>query len=307
MRMSQTPLSGQHHGAVVPMVTPLTPQGDLDEQAVRAIIDYMIEGGVDGIFVLGTTGEAPSLSDAIRVRLSTVTAEHAGNRAQTYAGISDNCLSRSLAAAKAYFSAGIDAVVAHPPFFYPLSAEELFDYYAALSADLPGPLLIYNMPKTTHISIPLDVIDRLSVNPQIIGLKDSENDETRVQRALNLFKEREDFVFFMGAAVLSARSLRLGGDGFIPSSGNITPRLCQQLYQSACENNWEAVEQFQQQLDQVGAVYQKNHSLGQSLAALKSLMGGRGLCGPTMLPPFQAVSVNEQERLQQAFDALNLV
>jgi 4-hydroxy-tetrahydrodipicolinate synthase len=305
--MNQLPLSDHHHGVVVPMVTPLTQQGDLDEQAARTIIDYMIEGGVNGIFVLGTTGEAPSLSDTIPLRLAAVTAEHAGNRARTYAGISDNCLSRSVEAADAYFSAGIDAVVAHPPFFYPLSADELFEYYTALSAKLSGPLMIYNMPKTTHISIPLDVIDRLSASPHILGLKDSENDEVRLQHALSLFKEREDFVFFVGAAVLSAKTLRLGGDGFIPSSGNITPRLCHKLYQSACENNWEAVERYQQQLDQVGAVYQKNHSLGQSLAALKYLMSGKGLCGPAMLPPFQVVPTDDQEQLQQAFNALNLV
>jgi 4-hydroxy-tetrahydrodipicolinate synthase len=198
-------------------------------------------------------------------------------------------------------------VVAHPPFFYPLSADELFEYYVALSAKLAGPLMIYNMPKTTHISIPLDVIDRLSVNPQIIGLKDSENDEARLQHALSLFKERQDFVFFVGAAVLSAKTLRLGGDGFIPSSGNITPRLCHKLYQNAREKDWEAVEQYQQQLDQVGAVYQKNRSLGQSLAALKYLMSGKGLCGPTMLPPFQAVPSDDREQLRQAFDALNVI
>jgi dihydrodipicolinate synthase/N-acetylneuraminate lyase len=301
---TQNSLSKQHHGVVVPIVTPLTPQGDLDESGVRRVIDHIVEGGIDGIFVLGTTGEMASLSDSIRSRLIAITAEHTGNRAQTYAGISDNCLARSVAAAEEYFSSGIGAVVAHPPFFYPLNSEELFDYYTTLSERIIGPLIIYNMPKTTHISIPLEVVERLSVNPKIIGLKDSENDIARLEHALTLFRDREDFVFFVGAAVLSSRALRLGGDGFIPSSGNLVPHLCHRLYQNALAEDWEKVEKFQQQIDQVAAVYQQKRSLGQSLAALKSLMSGEGLCEPTVLPPLRTLSMTEQSQLQQAFRAL---
>lgn len=303
----QNSLSEQYHGVVVPMVTPVTREGELDEAGVRKVIDYMIEGGIHGILILGTTGEMVSVPDSLRSQLVAVTVEHTGNRAKTYAGIADNCLARSVEAAEKYLSLGIDAVVAHPPFYYSLNAEELFEYYSTLSERIPGPFFLYNIPKTTHISIPLEVAERLSFNPNILGLKDSENDAARLEKTVSMFKGREDFVFFVGAAPLSAKALRLGGDGFIPSSGNIVPHLCHKLYQNARAENWGEVEKFQEQIDQVAAVYQKDRSLGQSLAALKSIMNDEGLCDPTVLPPLQTLSVREQEQVQQAFHALDFV
>jgi 4-hydroxy-tetrahydrodipicolinate synthase len=150
-------------------------------------------------------------------------------------------------------------------------------------------------------------VERLSANPRIIGLKDSENDTARLETALTMFRDRNDFLFFVGAAALSAKTLRLGGDGFIPSSGNLVPHLCHQLYQSALAKDWDALEKFQEQIDQVAAVYQTNRPLGQSLACLKSVMSGQALCGPTMLPPLQTLSVEELEQVQQAFKTLDFV
>ena len=145
-----------HHGVIVPMVTPVTPDGSLDEPAVRRIVDHLVAGGVHGIFVLGTTGENTSVPLAMRERLVAATVEHVAGRVRTYAGISSNCLADSVAAARAYVPLGVDAVVAHLPMYYALNAEEQFTYFNALAERIDLPLVLYDIPVTTHMAIPVD-------------------------------------------------------------------------------------------------------------------------------------------------------
>lgn len=291
----------QHHGVVVPMVTPATPQGDLDEPAVRRVIDYLIEGGVSGIFVLGTTGEAASVPRTMRSRLVAITVEHVGDRAMTYAGIGDNSLADSVQAAEECFRLGIDAVVAHLPCYYALSPEEQSGYYTALVERIPGPLMLYNIPSTTRMSIPVEVAEKLSHHPRIIGLKDSEDDVARLQAAIETLGGRSDFAVFVGVSALSARALSLGADGMVPSPAHLVPDLCQRLYENGVQGDVAKAEEYQRQVNQVADIYVQNRTLGQSLAALKAAMGALGLCGPDVLPPLRPLDTAQQEAVRREF------
>jgi dihydrodipicolinate synthase/N-acetylneuraminate lyase len=291
----------QHHGVVAPMVTPVTPQGDLDEPAVRRVIDHLLEGGVSGIFVLGTTGEAPSAPHTMRSRLVAITVEHVGDRAMTYAGIGDNSLAHSVQAAEEYLRLGVDAVVAHLPSYYALSPEEQYDYYAALAEQIPGPLMLYNIPSTTHMSISVEVAEKLSHHPRIIGLKDSENDMARLQAVIETLGGRSDFAVFVGVSALSARALSLGADGMVPSPAHLVPDLCRRLYESGSQGSVARAEEYQQQVDQVTDIYVRNRTLGQSLAALKAAMGALDLCGPDVLPPLRPLDTAQQEAVRREF------
>jgi len=266
-----------YHGVVVPMVTPVTPQGDLDEPAVRRVIDHLIEGG------------------------SGITVEHVGGRAVTYAGIGNNCLADSVHAAEEYFQLGIDVVVAHLPSYYALSPEEQSDYYAALVERIPGPLMLYNIPSTTHMSTPIGVVEKLSRHPKVIGLKDSENNVARVEAVMETLGGRSDFAIFVGVSALSARALSLGADGIVPSPAHLVPYLCQRLYESGSQGDVTSAEEYQRQVDQVADIYVRNRTLGQSLAALKAAMGALSLCGPDVLPPLRPLDAAQQEAIRRKF------
>jgi 4-hydroxy-tetrahydrodipicolinate synthase len=283
------------------MVTPVTPQGDLDEPGVRRVIDHLIEGGVSGIFVLGTTGEAASVPHTMRSRLVAITVKHVGNRVATYAGISHNCLDHSVHAAKECFRLGIDVAVAHLPSYYALSPEEQCDYYIALVEQIPGPLMLYNIPSTTHMSIPIEVVEQLSQHPKVVGLKDSEKDVARLEAVIERLGGRSDFAVFVGVTVLAARALSLGADGMVPSSGNLVPARCQGLYESGIRGDVARAEVYQRQVDEAAAIYQRNRTLGQSLAALKVAMGALGLCGPDVLPPLRPLGPAEQAAVRREF------
>jgi dihydrodipicolinate synthase/N-acetylneuraminate lyase len=280
-------------GVVVPMVTPCTAAGELDERAVHEIVDFLLEGKVDGIFILGTTGEGASVPFSMHAKFTGVVTDHVNGRARVYAGISDNCLSVSLDSAAASFHAGVDAVVAHPAFYYSLQPDELIAYFSALADGVKGPLLLYNIPATTHVSIPVGVIATLSERPNIIGLKDSENSPGRPEAILDAVGGKDGFSLFMGASVLSAKALALGMDGVVPSSGNLAPHLWHEMLCAAVRKDWAEVGRLQVKANRVAGVFQRNRTLGQSLAALKAAMSCLDLCEPNMLPPLHALTPDQ--------------
>ncbi|MBN1810779.1 MAG: dihydrodipicolinate synthase family protein [Anaerolineae bacterium] len=302
MEFSSTSHLSSHHGVIVPMVTPITPDGDLDEPAVRRVVDHMVAGGVHGVFVLGTTGENTSVPAAMRERLVAATVERVGERARVYAGISSNCLADSVAAAKAYALLGVDAVVAHLPTYYALNAEEQFAYFSALADRIDLPLVLYNIPLTTHMTIPIKVVENLSRHPNVVGVKDSDQDIVRLTTLIERLGDgRPDFAVLVGASALSAQGLALGADGIVPAQGNLIPALCRALFDRAVEGDQDGAEAYQQQLDTFAQLFVAGRSLAQSLGALKAMMGALGLCGPDVLPPLRPLSLEEQEALHRQF------
>jgi dihydrodipicolinate synthase/N-acetylneuraminate lyase len=290
-----------YHGVIIPMITPVTPDGELDEPAVRRVIDHLIEGGVSGIFILGTTGESASIPAVMKSQLVALTVEYIAKRVMVYAGISHNCLTYSIEAAQDFFELGVDVTVAHLPSYYELNPAEQEAYYIRLSQNLTGPLMLYNIPSTTHMSMPLEVIARLSTRPNIVGLKDSENNATRLVNEINLFGNRPGFSILIGVNALFAQVMQLGADGIVPSLGNLAPRLCQRLYESARQGDTNGLETCQQQLDELSQLLRKGLSLAQGLAAHKAAMSALSLCGPDMLPPLQALTESHQQKLSKTF------
>ena len=274
----------KYRGTIVPAITPLNEDMTLDTGAVEKLFALFRQHGVMP-FILGTTGEAPSLPASVKqiyIRL-------AGRLKQPgellYAGISGNCLSDSVDWAHRAFDEGVDVVVATLPSYYALSADQMKRYFEQLAEQVHGPLVIYNIPATTHQTIPLTVIDELSHHPNIVGTKDSERDEGRLRNSLELWAGREDFSHFLGWAAKSGFALLNGGDGLIPSTANFAPGVYSEMEKAAAAGDEEKVVQLQQHSDRLGDTYQSWRSLGESLAALKLIMQGEGLCQPYMMPP----------------------
>jgi 4-hydroxy-tetrahydrodipicolinate synthase len=207
-------------------------------------------------------------------------------------------------AARDHLRAGADAVVAMLPNYFKLEPADMEAYFRQLASRIEGSVLLYNMPATTGMSVPLDVIERLSHVPNIKGLKDSEGTVGRREQVAERFKGRADFALFMGVAAHSVAALRLGFVGLVPSSGNLYPQLWHELYAAAEAGNWARAEELQRRLDAIGAVFQRNRTLGQSLAALKAGAASLHLCEPYMMPPLRALDSSEQERVRTELSAV---
>ena len=294
-------------GVIVPMVTPFTPEGHIDTEAVRRIVDHLIDGGVDGIFILGTTGEAASISLAEKTKLVESTVAYTKNRTIVYVGISSNCVEESITMGNCYEGLGADILVAHSPYYYFLNEDEIFRYFTTLADSIAGPLMIYNIPQTTGISISIDVAEKLSHHERIVGLKDSENTPGRLTEAIERFSGRSDFSYVVGCAALSARALELGAPGIVPSAGNLEPQLYKRLYNHARKGNMAAANEFQGKTNLVSSLYQKNRSLGQSLAALKAAMHILGFCEPTVLRPLETLQQEDIDQIQKQMTNLHFL
>jgi len=297
----------KHFGVIVPMVTPVTAQGDLDDRSVRRVVDYLLEGGVNGIFVLGTTGESPSVPRPMRTKLVELAVQHVAGRVLVYAGVNDNCLADSVEAANRYHRAGVDAVVAPLPSYFPITPAEMLGWYTALLEQVEGPLVAYNIPQTTRLSIPIEVIERLAGHPRLVGFKDSERDDQRLATLLARLGGRSDFSVFVGLADFMAEGLRRGAAGATPGIANLLPNACQQLYEAVLANDPEKVEAARRRVVDGGAMYQRGRSIGQMLCALKTAMSLRGLCEPNMLPPLQRLDDIDREKLRQEMVRLGIL
>ncbi|HEV2435722.1 MAG TPA: dihydrodipicolinate synthase family protein [Verrucomicrobiae bacterium] len=294
----------KHGGVVVPMITPVTEDRRLDETAVDRLVDSLLTGGVDGIFVMGTTGEGTAIPQAYRQQFVERTVARVNGRARVFAGIGD-AHPGQIAAGNDYFRAGVDAVVSRPPLAIP--AEGLLPWFQALLDGLDGPLLLYNMPVTTKISIPLDVVENLAGHPRLAGIKDSENNPRRLEELLRRFGGKRDFSVFVGVGALMESGLRLGADGIVPSVGNLIPDVCRKLCDAARNGDWSGAGAAASRMNAVAALYQNGRSLNESLSVLKGALHLRGLCAPHVLPPLKPLTEAQLEKLRNEMDRMHLL
>jgi 4-hydroxy-tetrahydrodipicolinate synthase len=296
MEKERSMINKKYKGVVVPMVTPVKENGTLDTQAVERIITFFVQAGISPL-LMGTTGEGNSVSQKDGLLFVETAVKAAQKRITIYAGLTGNCFAEQLAQAEAYTKAGADVIVATLPTYYALTEEQMENYYRTLADSIKGPLMLYNILATTHMSIPVGVIRRLADHPNIVGLKDSERDLERMAQCIEIAKDRDDFCYFCGWAAQSAHSLELGGDGIVPSTGNFVPEMFQQLYEAAVAGDMATANRLQDETNEIAKIYQKDRTLGQSLTALKVMMQTKGLCEPWMLMPLTRLSAAEEQAI----------
>lgn len=289
----------KYKGIVVPMVTPLTGDGTLDHSAVTRIVEHLAAHGASP-FVLGTTGEGVSLGQYARKQVVEAVVRASDGKVQVYAGLRGHSVDDAVVEGDVFFDSGVDAVVATPPCYYPATQSQLADYYTQLADALPGPLVVYNIPATTGVSIALETVDALADHQQIVGFKDSENNSERVALAAGRWKDRPDFSYFLGWAAAAVPALSAGADGIVPSAGNLCPGWYRDLLVAVQAGDLARAEYIQQQIQALSQHYQKGFTLGESLAALKVMMSAFRLCGTVMAPPLQALPAERAHRLISA-------
>jgi dihydrodipicolinate synthase/N-acetylneuraminate lyase len=160
-------------GIVPPLITPLRARDELDTAGLEWLVEHVISGGVNGLFILGTTGEGPSLDYRLRKELIEHTCKQVKQRVPVLVGITDTAFVEAVNVARWSADAGADAVVLAPPYYLPGGQPELQEFVDHLVPELPLPLFLYNMPALTKVPFELSVVRWAMDQPRIIGLKDS--------------------------------------------------------------------------------------------------------------------------------------
>lgn len=280
-------------GVIPPMITPLTPDGQIDAAGVQRLVDHVIDGGVSGLFVLGSSGEGPTLPRHERdVAVRAFVAATRG-RVPILVGVGETGTARTLEAVEDAESAGADAVVVMTPLYF-LDADERYvaRHVHAVAATATVPLLLYNIPQVTGNRFTPALIRELGQLPNVIGLKDSSGDWDAFLAILDAAKSR-DLRVFQGAEDLIARSVLAGADGSVPGLANLAPRLVCDLVAAAKDGDAARANALQQTLDRLG----KLHEEGFWLAALKEAVSCLGICGPTTGLPIRPVDADGRAQI----------
>lgn len=292
-------------GIITPMITPLLDEDQLDLEGLEKLINHIIDGGVHGLFILGTTGESTSLSYRLRHELVNRTCEIVGGRIPVLVGITDTAVEESINLAKTAASAGAAAVVAAPPYYYSLGQPELIEYFEYLAKRLPLPLFLYNMPTHTKIMIEPDTVKALAKIDNIIGLKDSSANSRYFNNLLYEFKDQKDFYFFVGPEEIMAESVMLGGHGGVNGGSNMFPKLYVNLYEAAVAKDLVKVRFYH---DQVMEVSTKLYSIGRFgssyLKGLKASLGIMGICSDYLSSPLHKFRKAERKIIAANLESL---
>ncbi len=285
-----------YKGVVVPMATPVNASGDIDAPAAGKLINYLLDHQAVP-FIMGTNGEASSLSLKNRVDLVRILVDHKREYTPLIAGVIGLPFTETIEQSNIYFDMGLDAVVLTLPNYYELSNEQMLHYFRSVSARVNGNVILYNIPKTIHMSIPVEVIDELSQEENIIGIKDSEFDEARLEASLSLWKDRHDFFHLTGVNKLMVKGMLNGSRGIVPSTGNFDPGIYHDLYKLCLDDRQEEATALLEWTQKLCDIYQANVSLADSVAALKVVLNHLGLCTDEVLPPLMKATPERKQAI----------
>jgi 4-hydroxy-tetrahydrodipicolinate synthase len=289
-------------GIIPPMITPLRPDFSLDIARTERLIEHLIDGGVHGIFILGTTGEFAGLSSAVKSDLIQITCQQVKGRVPILVGVTDCSFTESVDLAAIAHKYGAEAVVVAPPFYMNIGQAELIHYYQKLADDVELPLFLYDMPSHVKISIEVETAVKLSKHPNIIGIKDSSGKIENFQALCEAFKQQPEFKIFVGPEEFLAETLKIGGDGGVTGGANLFPKLYVALYEAFEKKEYDAVKKFQETiLFLCSNLYQNGTYQSSYLKGLKAAMSFEGLCEDNFAPPIFPYSPSEKSTLSFKF------
>jgi 4-hydroxy-tetrahydrodipicolinate synthase len=286
-----------YRGVVVPMITPVTLDLTIDKEAVRKIIRMFVANGIHPL-LMGTTGEGQSVSKAEALELIRTAKAEAAGKVTIYVALTGTVVAEQYEMMRQYVDAGADVLVATLPSYYALTDEQIYNYYDEVATASPVPFMLYNIVSTTHMSIPVDIVKRLAANSNIVGMKDSENNDERMKQVMSFAATRNDFVYFCGCAANSAVAISRGAVGIVPSGGNYIPDMYNELYQAAINGDEERAQEMQRKTGEICKIYQKGFTLGESLAALKYMLSLKGICSDNMMPPLTPLTVAQKAEVR---------
>jgi 4-hydroxy-tetrahydrodipicolinate synthase len=284
------------HGIITAMITPLIDQSTLDRNGLERLIEHLIEGGVHGIFPLGTTGEAPALPVEIQYEVIERTCRQVAGRVPVVIGVTDTSLVEATRLARKAKESGATAIATAPPFYFSLSQDEILRYCEKLVDQTKMPLLLYNAPGNTHHTLNVETVSRAVEIEGIVGLKDSGMNMCYFHEVRACTKKRSDFSLLVGPEDLLAECVLLGGHGSMAAGSNIFPRLFVDLYDAAVAGDLENVKRLHDEVIAFGkAVYHGENPLRGLKHGLKML----GICSSLLTEPLFKYSPEDTACLEQ--------
>jgi 4-hydroxy-tetrahydrodipicolinate synthase len=284
------------HGIVPPLPTPLNEDQTIDHGALAQLVEFQVGAGVHGLWALGTTARFDLIPDAEQRRIAETVAAAAGGRLPLVLNVSDGGNRRTLARARNFDDLPFDYYAALPPWYQPMAAAEVVDYFLALADALARPLVIYNAPWICN-QLPFEQLRRLGEHPRIVGCKDV---GPNVGRGLDwpiAERRRLGFSYLHGNDLL-AIATGLDSDGFVTSLANAFPELAVAIWESVRAGALERAFRLQLQFSRLARLT----GFGPPLACLEVACRHRGLLGRMLPHPLRALDPAAARRVVEVIE-----
>ncbi len=299
-------------GIVPPLVTPLDSDGEVDTRSLRTLTEFLLAGGVHGLFVLGSTGEGPSLDARQRDTVIRAVVETASGRVPVLAGVTDLSLRRVAASLDAARAAGADGAVVAPTYYYVANQMEIIRLFRGLARRHPFPLVAYNLPQFTKVALDRETVTTLAREGTVCAVKDSSPDLSATRELLLQTRDVPGFAVLTGLEFLVDAAVAMGMAGAVPGLANVAPRAYVRVYDDARAGRAEAARTVQDtlihlfQITRQGATGQ-SHSDG-ALAGFKAALKLLGVIRTSrMCEPMVGLTAAEEERVGAILRELRLL
>ncbi|WP_295501061.1 4-hydroxy-tetrahydrodipicolinate synthase [Limnohabitans sp. Rim8] len=289
-------------GSIPALITPMLEDGQVDYPTLRKLIDWHVAEGTDGLVIVGTSGESPTVNVDEHHEILRVSVEQAAKRIPIIAGCGANSTAEAISLAQYAESIGADAQLQVVPYYNKPTQEGLFQHFKAIAEATPKlPVILYNVPGRTVADLQHDTVMRLAQVPGIIGIKEA---TSNIERAQWLIRDvPKAFAVFSGDDATAVALMLCGGAGNISVTANVAPRQMHELCMAALRGDVKEAMRIQFQLMPV----HKNLFVEANPIPVKWAMQRMGLCGPTLRLPMTELSESQQPVVEAALKASGLI
>jgi len=280
-------------GTITALVTPFTERGDLDLEATERLVESQIAGGVEGLVVLGTTGESPAISDGERKTLLASVQEMVKDRCLLVAGTGTNNTVKSISQTRDALDIGYRFALVVTPYYNKPTQQGLYEHFSMVASEVPGAgIIVYNVPGRTGVNINPDTVIKLAqAQKNIVAVKEASGNLDQVNALV-----RSGIPVLSGDDALTLPMMSIGAVGVISVASNPAPGLMSDMVRAALDGDFVKARELHGKLYPLFRVLFLETSPGPVKAALAEM----GICGSTLRPPLAAISPATLEELKKA-------
>ena len=284
-------------GIFSPTITPLDEKERVDELGFINQLNRLIDNGVHGIYLLGTSGEFTTLTNTERERAMDIAVKAIGGRVPIICGVMDTSTQRVIQNIEVAEQFGVDAVAATPGYYYPSTDDaDLIEFYYDVAASTELPVFIYNIPSTVKTMIKPYIVAQLAETCEnIVGIKDSSGDWTNCLDLLARLGDKPGFSIMLGSHTALGAAVLFGADGGVVSISNVAPKESVALYNAAKARDIDEVHRLQKLLLRLSKIY----TYGQGVSGMKACLEILGVCNAYTTSPLLPIGESVKDEIRQ--------
>ena len=287
-------------GVYPALATPLTAEEQIDKKGMRNITRYCLDGGVHGVVVMGSTGEFPAMTDAMRVEAIDIVLDEVAGKVPVLIGCGEPGTQRTIAQVKHACSTKADGVLVALPYYFPLDQAAVIRHYTMVADASSLPVVMYNFPQMTKITMTPDTMAKLAAHPNIIGVKDSSGDFYNFQRFLDVTADL-DFAVLSGNPTIGVSGYQLGAKGGIFAGCSLVPKLCADVYNAYIKGDLATAIALQKKASRIPMM----GAFGGNAAVIKLGLSKLGICDATVSAPM-ALAGGQEDKIYAWMRTLGL-